>query len=90
MTPRDRLNTSLEFAQRSDQEFDNGGRHKIANIAQPRPKKPQSCATRTSSTLPGSSTGCRETQYPSSDNHGCRNSPPKVATSPGELTLMRS
>ena len=25
MTPKDRRDTSLEFAQRSDQEFDNGG-----------------------------------------------------------------
>ena len=30
MTPRDRLDTSLEFAQRSDQEFDNGGNTMIA------------------------------------------------------------
>ena len=30
MTPKDRLDTSLEFAQRSDQEFDNGGNTMIA------------------------------------------------------------
>ena len=30
MTPKDRLDTSLEFAQRSDQEFDNGGNNMIA------------------------------------------------------------
>ncbi len=30
MTPKDRLDTSLEFAQRSDQEFDSGGNTMIA------------------------------------------------------------
>ena len=30
MTPKDRRDTSLEFAQRSDQEFDNGGNTMIA------------------------------------------------------------
>ena len=30
MTPKERLDTSLEFAQRSDQEFDNGGNTMIA------------------------------------------------------------
>ena len=30
MTPKDRLDTSLEFAQRPDQEFDNGGNTMIA------------------------------------------------------------
>ena len=30
MTPKERLDTSLEFSQRSDQEFDNGGNTMIA------------------------------------------------------------
>ena len=32
-------------------------------------RRPRNCATRTSWTPPGSSTGCRRIQYPSSDNN---------------------